>query len=140
VGTSPLPEVHYNSQNTQKKFGGNLVARNSNRISRGNGTIAGRITRQAKIIIKEKSLKKTTLKFVKGVAITTTISGGATFPGIWLSYTRNLLVSKFNGTSLKLTSLLDLLTPVAPKIFLRNTTIGRSHRSWTIYSALTICS
>jgi hypothetical protein len=26
------------------------------------------------------------------------------------------------------------------KMFLQNMTIGRSHRSWTIYSALTICS
>jgi hypothetical protein len=119
------------------------VARNSNRISRGNGTITGRITRQEKVMKKGKSLKKATLKFVKGVDVTTTTPGCATFPGIWLNYTRNLLVSKFKGTSLKLTSLLDLLTLVAPKMFLRNTmkmflrntTIGRFHRSWTTYSA-----
>jgi len=73
------------------------VARNSNRISRGNGTITGRITRQAKVITKKKALKNTTLKFVKGVVVTTTTPGGAIFPVIWLNYTRNLLVSKFKG-------------------------------------------
>jgi hypothetical protein len=82
------------------------------------------------------------------VVVTTTTPGGATFPGIWLNYTINLLVSKFKGTSLNITSLLDLLMPVAPKmflrntmkVFLRNTTIIRSHRSWTAYPTLTICS
>jgi hypothetical protein len=97
----------------------NLMARNSNRISRENGTIIGRITRQAiKVIIKEKTLKKATLKFVKGMVVTTTTPESATFPGIWLNYTRNLLVSKFKRIGLKLTSLLDLLTLVAPKMFL----------------------
>jgi hypothetical protein len=94
------------------------VARNSNIISRGNGTITCLITRQAKVITKGKALKNTTLKFVKGVVVTTIIPGGATFLGIWLNYTRNLLVNKFKRTSLKLILLLDLLTPVSPKMFL----------------------
>jgi hypothetical protein len=98
------------------------VARNSNRISRGNGTITGRITRQAiKVRIKGKVLKKTTLKFVKGMVVTITTPESATFPRVWLNYTRNLFVSKFKGISLMLTSLLDLLTKVAPKMFLLNT-------------------
>jgi hypothetical protein len=116
------------------------VARNSNRILRGNGTITGIITRQAKVITKEKALKNTTLKFFKGVVVTTIRPGGATFPGIWLNYIRNLLETKFKGTSMKHTSLLNLLMPVAPWILLWKIMIRTSHRSWTTYSTLTICS
>jgi hypothetical protein len=96
------------------------VARNSNRISGGNGTIIGKITRQTKVITKGKALKNTTLKFVKGVVVIPTTPEGAIFLDIWLNYTRNLLISKFKVTSMKHTSLLDLLTPVAPKMFLQN--------------------
>jgi hypothetical protein len=58
------------------------VARNSNRISKENGTITGKFTRQAKVIIKQKTLKKIILKFVKVVVVTTTTPGGATLRGI----------------------------------------------------------
>jgi hypothetical protein len=144
VGISPLPEVHYNSQNTQKKFGSKKFKHNFKR--KWNNIRQN--YKASKGHNKGKSLKKTALKFVKGVVVTTTTPGGATFPGIWLNYTINLLVSKFKGTSLNITSLLDLLMPVAPKmflrntmkVFLRNTTIIRSHRSWTAYPTLTICS
>jgi len=49
----------------------------------------------------------TTLKFVKGVVVTTTSLRSVTVPSIWLSSTRNLLANKFKETCMKHTSLLD---------------------------------
>jgi hypothetical protein len=55
VGTSPLPEVHYNNQNTQKKFN----AKKFKRISRENGTTkTSIIIRKTRILIKAKALPK----------------------------------------------------------------------------------
>jgi hypothetical protein len=73
------------------------MARNSKRIPRENGIIIGKITRQAKVITKGKALKKITLKIVKGVVVTTTTPEGATFLGIWLNYTRKMLVRSSRG-------------------------------------------
>jgi hypothetical protein len=60
----------------------------------------------------------TALKFVKGVVVATTSLRSATLPSIWLNSSRNLLANKFKGTSMKHTSLLNLLTLVALKILL----------------------
>ena len=42
-------------------------------------------------------------------------------PNIWLTYIGNPLANKFKGMSSKLTSLLNPLISVAPKMFLWNT-------------------
>jgi len=48
------------------------------------------------------------------------ITKSATLSKIWLTYIGNLLTNKFKGTSLKLTTTIDLLISVAPKMFLWN--------------------
>ena len=66
VGAAPLPEIYYNSQNTQKKFGGKKFKR----ISRESGTRKIRILTRA-WAFPRKFFAMTTLKFVKGVVVTT---------------------------------------------------------------------
>ena len=74
VGAAPLPEIYYNSQNTQKKFGGKKFKR----ISRESGTRKiSIIFRKIKILTRawafpRKNFAMTTLKFVKGVVVATT--------------------------------------------------------------------
>ena len=142
VGAAPLPEVHNNSQNTQKKFGGNKFKKNSRESGTRKISI---IFRKTRILTKARAFPRkistmTTLKFVKGMVVTAISLRSATLPSIWLNSTRNLLANKFKGTSMKRTSLLNRLTPVAPRMLLWKITMRRLLRRWTIYSALTICS
>ena len=64
-----------------------------------------------------KILNMPTFKFVKRCDCHNHITKNATLLDIWLTYSWNLLVNKFKETSLKPTSILDLLTSVAPRCF-----------------------
>jgi hypothetical protein len=79
----------------------------------------------------------TTVKFVKGVDVTTTSLTSATLPSVWLNSTRNLLANKFKRTSMKHTSLTDAsCSKDTPK----ENNDEKIPPSWGTYSALMICS
>jgi hypothetical protein len=71
VGAAPLPEVHFNAHNNNKKFSGKKFKG----ISRGNGR--SRILRKARVLATTRTLSRkimlmTTLKLVRGAVVTIT--------------------------------------------------------------------
>jgi len=82
VDASPLPQIHYNSQNTQKKFGGKKFKKNFKGKWNKKTSI---IIRKIRILTKARGLPRkisavTTLRFFKGVVVTTTSLSSATLP------------------------------------------------------------
>jgi hypothetical protein len=73
---SPMPEVHFNIQNNNKKFGGKKLKKNF----KGKWNKNRQNYMASKGHNKGKGTEKDTLKFVKGVVVTTTTPGSATFP------------------------------------------------------------
>ena len=125
-----------------------MVAWNSKWISRENTKKYHKYKGPNKVkSIFRKILNMTTLKFVKRCDCHNHITKNATQLDIWLTYSWNLLVNKFKGTSLKHTSTLDLLTTVAPRCFYGTQwkcSIEQNNKEiplcGTIYWALTIWS
>ena len=66
-------------------------------------------------------LNMTLSSFVEHMIVTIISLKVQQMPNIWLTYIGNPLANKFKGMSSKLTSLLNPLISVAPKMFLWNT-------------------
>jgi hypothetical protein len=141
VGSSPLPKVHYNSQNTQKKFGGKKFNKNF----KENGTTKiSIIIRKTRILTKAKALPRKIFTMatpsLQRCGYRNQITKKCHTAKHLVELYQHLLANKLKGTSMKHTSLFNLLTPIAPKILLWKIMIRRSLRRWTTYSALMICS
>ena len=136
VGTSPMPEVHFNIQNNNKKFGGKKFKQNF----KGKWNNNRQNYKASKGHNKEKSTQKYNSQVCQRCGCHNHNTRRCHIPGHLVKLYKKSIGKQVQGTSLKLTSLLDLLTSVAPKMFSQKTTMRRSHLSWITYSALTTCS
>jgi hypothetical protein len=125
VGASPLPEIHYNSQNTQKKFSGKKFKKIKGKWNNKNK----HHYQKSKDSHKGKGTSKKNFHHDNSqVCRRCGCHRNATLLSIWLNSTRNLLANMLKGISMKHTLLLNLLTPVAPRMLLWKIMMRRSLR------------